>query len=181
MRTQISLQPPAAALTAMRQARLATPFGEIALYATAAGLSRVLLPGEASPALERMPPARASDGAPNDGDALLHEACAQLSAYFAGNRRAFDLPLDLRGTAFQRQVWSAVSAIPYSKTQSYQQIARVIERPAAVRAVGAANGANPLPIIIPCHRVIGANGSLTGYGGGLEMKQRLLTLERSAT
>jgi len=110
-------------------------------------------------------------------DEAFAEAAAQLRAYFAGGRKAFDLPLAPRGTEFQRSVWSALLEIPYGQTTTYSAIAETISRPAAVRAVGAANGANPIPIIIPCHRVIGANGSLTGFGGGLDVKRTLLALE----
>jgi methylated-DNA-[protein]-cysteine S-methyltransferase len=102
----------------------------------------------------------------------------QLSAYFAGRRRDFDLPLAPRGTAFQLAVWNELQRIPYGGTISYAALARRIEKPNAVRAVGSANGANPIPIIIPCHRVIGANGTLTGYGGGLHIKRALLALEQ---
>jgi methylated-DNA-[protein]-cysteine S-methyltransferase len=104
-------------------------------------------------------------------------AAAQLREYFAGTRRTFDVPLALRGTEFQRAVWSALVAIPYGETITYAELARRIGRPSAIRAVGAANGANPVPVIVPCHRVIGANGTLTGYGGGIERKQWLLALE----
>ena len=100
-----------------------------------------------------------------------------MRAYFVGDRKAFDLPLAPRGTEFQRSVWDALLEIPYGQTTTYSAIAETISRPAAVRAVGAANGANPIPIIIPCHRVIGANGSLTGFGGGLDVKRTLLALE----
>lgn len=110
-------------------------------------------------------------------DEAFHEAAAQLREYFAGNLQAFDLPLAPRGTEFQQSVWSALLEIPYGQTTTYSTIANKIGRPAAVRAVGAANGANPIPIIIPCHRVIGANGSLTGFGGGLDVKRQLLALE----
>jgi methylated-DNA-[protein]-cysteine S-methyltransferase len=110
-------------------------------------------------------------------DEAFAEAASQLRAYFAGDRKGFDLPLAPRGTEFQRSVWSALLEIPYGQTTTYSAIAETISRPAAVRAVGAANGANPIPIIIPCHRVIGANGSLTGFGGGLEVKRQLLALE----
>ncbi|HEX7681652.1 MAG TPA: methylated-DNA--[protein]-cysteine S-methyltransferase, partial [Thermoanaerobaculia bacterium] len=105
------------------------------------------------------------------------EASAQLRAYFAGDLQAFDLPLAPRGTEFQQSVWSALLEIPYGQTTTYSAIAEKISLPAAVRAVGAANGANPIPIIIPCHRVIGTNGSLTGFGGGLDVKRKLLALE----
>jgi methylated-DNA-[protein]-cysteine S-methyltransferase len=101
----------------------------------------------------------------------------QLEAYFAGRLEVFDLPLALDGTPFQVKVWRAVAEIPYGQTRAYGDVARRIRRPNAVRAVGAANGQNPLPIIIPCHRVIGSNGSLTGYGGGLPIKRALLALE----
>jgi len=103
----------------------------------------------------------------------------QLDEYFAGKRKTFDLKLAPTGTAFQREVLDALQRIPYGETRSYQEIASGVGRPKAVRAVGAANGRNPLPIIIPCHRVIGANGSLTGFGGGLATKKYLLDLERS--
>ena len=102
----------------------------------------------------------------------------QLNEYFAGHRRDFDLPLAPRGTEFQLAVWNELQRIAYGGTISYSELARRIARPNAVRAVGAANGANPIPIVIPCHRVIGANGTLTGYGGGLHIKRALLTLEQ---
>ncbi len=105
------------------------------------------------------------------------EAARQLRAYFAGELREFDLPLDLHGTDFQLRVWRELQRIPYGETRSYSQIAAAIGAPQAVRAVGAANGANPIPIVVPCHRVIGAGGKLVGYGGGLPLKQRLLALE----
>ncbi|HSA57521.1 MAG TPA: methylated-DNA--[protein]-cysteine S-methyltransferase [Gemmatimonadaceae bacterium] len=115
----------------------------------------------------------------HDGpDPVLDLARRELDAFFAGTLREFTVPVDPRGTDFQRRVWSALRAIPYGKTTSYGAIAVQVGAPDAVRAVGAANGANPIPIIIPCHRVIGANGSLTGFGGGLERKRFLLELER---
>ncbi|MGH9423590.1 MAG: methylated-DNA--[protein]-cysteine S-methyltransferase [Thermoanaerobaculia bacterium] len=107
----------------------------------------------------------------------LRVVANQLREYFAGERQAFDLPLAPCGTEFQQAVWKALLEIPYGETTTYSTIAGKIGRPAAVRAVGAANGANPIPIIIPCHRVIGANGSLTGFGGGLDVKRRLLSME----
>lgn len=115
---------------------------------------------------------------------LLPSVAAQLAEYFAGKPYAFDLdafelPCAFTGTDFQREVWQALMRIPYGKTCSYGDIARHIGRPNAVRAVGAANGANPIPIIVPCHRVIAANGSLHGFGGGLALKQQLLQLEQS--
>ena len=113
----------------------------------------------------------------NDGNPLLVEAALQLRAYFAGALREFLLPLDIEGTEFQKRVWGQVAAIPYGETRSYLQISTALGSPGAVRAVGAANGANPVPIVVPCHRVIGAHGKLVGYGGGLAMKKRLLELE----
>lgn len=109
--------------------------------------------------------------------ALLKRAQRQLLEYFAGKRDRFDVPLRLEGTDFQRQVWAALAQIPFGSTCSYAELARRIGRPQAVRAVGSANGANPVSIIIPCHRVIGANGALTGYGGGLPRKHWLLAHE----
>lgn len=122
-------------------------------------------------------------GAPIGSDwiadsALFTDAVAQLCAYFAGELRAFDLPLGPRGTEFQRQVWQALTTIPYGQTATYGAIATRVGRPSAFRAVGMANGRNPIPVIVPCHRVIGANGTLTGYGGGLRRKEYLLDLER---
>src|SRR5262249_10548211 len=108
---------------------------------------------------------------------VLDETCRQLDAYFSGKLRDFDLPLAPEGTDFQLRVWKALEGIPFGQTYSYSKIAEVIGSPKAVRAVGAANGRNPLPIVIPCHRVIGANGSLTGFGGGMERKEMLLRLE----
>jgi len=105
-------------------------------------------------------------------------AIAQLEEYFAGRRQTFDLPLAPEGTSFQHTVWHALTRIPYGETTSYGELARRIGKPQASRAVGLANGANPLPIVVPCHRVIGADGSLTGFGGGLDIKRKLLTLER---
>ena len=105
------------------------------------------------------------------------ETARQLKEYFAGQRKSFELPLVLKGTDFQKKVWMALQKIPYGETMSYKQLAQMIDRPMAVRAVGAANGANPIPIIIPCHRVIGNDGSLTGFGGGLPLKKKLLEME----
>ncbi len=108
---------------------------------------------------------------------ILIKAQQQLNEYFAGVRSNFDLPLAARGTPFQQQVWQALTTIPYGQTWSYQQLANAIGNPKAVRAVGLANGKNPLSVIVPCHRVIGKNGRLTGYAGGVERKAQLLALE----
>ena len=112
-------------------------------------------------------------------DPVLAAAATQLAEYFAGERRNFDLPLAPAGTAFQQAVWRALATIPFGEVRSYRDIAGLIGKPAAVRAVGAANSRNPLPIVVPCHRVIGSDGSLTGFAGGLETKRALLALEGS--
>lgn len=144
-----------------------SPVGMLRLYAAADELVAVYLPGDGAP-----------DGIPQRADVLVRTA-DQLAEYFAGERRAFDLPLAPRGTGFQTMVWRALMRIPFGETCSYGDIARTIGRPAASRAVGAANGSNPIPIIVPCHRVIGSSGALTGYGGGLPTKRWLLDHERS--
>ncbi|WP_237065985.1 methylated-DNA--[protein]-cysteine S-methyltransferase [Microbulbifer guangxiensis] len=113
----------------------------------------------------------------NSASALTDRAARELAEYLAGDRRQFDLPLNPRGTEFQRRVWALLQAIPYGETRSYREQAEALGNVKAIRAVARANGANPIAIVIPCHRVIGADGSLTGYAGGLDMKARLLTLE----
>jgi methylated-DNA-[protein]-cysteine S-methyltransferase len=119
-----------------------------------------------------------SEGPPADPDAVvLAAAAAQLTAYFAGELREFDLPLQPRGTEFQLGVWRALGRIPYGETRSYSELAAAVGRPAAARAVGRANGQNPIAVVVPCHRVIGADASLTGYAGGLDTKSSLLALE----
>lgn len=118
-------------------------------------------------------------GHPDDGDSVvLKETARQLTEYFAGERSTFELPLAAEGTPFQRRVWEELCAIPYGETISYGELARRIGQPTASRAVGLANGRNPISIVVPCHRVIGSSGKLVGYGGGLERKQTLLALER---
>ena len=117
------------------------------------------------------------DGGGGDRTPLLDEAARQLAEYFEGRRRDFDLPLAPVGTPFQLEVWAALREIPYGQTRSYKDIACAVGRPLACRAVGMANNRNPLPIVIPCHRVVGASGALTGYAGGLEVKSKLLALE----
>lgn len=125
----------------------------------------------------RHAPDVAAFGEVDSGDEVLRAAVAQLEQYFKGTRTQFDLPTSARGTQFQEEVWSALRAIPYGQTRTYGQLAEQIGRPTAVRAVGLANGRNPLSIVVPCHRVVGADGSLTGYGGGTRNKQVLLELE----
>src|SRR5712691_634496 len=116
-----------------------------------------------------------------EDDEVLAETARQLGAYFAGELTTFDLPLDLDGTGFQQTVWAGLREIPYGETISYSELARRIGQPTASRAVGLANGRNPVSIVVPCHRVVGSNGSLTGYGGGLPRKHFLLALEQRVT
>jgi len=149
------------------------------------GELRVIADDGAIVAIEFSPFRGLADGRPiggrADDDTLLREAVRQLRAYFARELRDFDLPLAPRGSVFQQQVWAQLRAIGYGETASYGEIARRLGKTnAASRAVGLANGSNPIPIVIPCHRVIGANGSLTGYAGGVERKQTLLELEQDA-
>lgn len=151
---------------------MASPVGELTLVASEQGLRAVLWAEERVGRV--MLPERRDDPA----HAVLTQAMRQLSQYFAGERRVFDLPLDPVGTAFQKAVWTGLNAIPYGETRSYAALATAIGRPGASRAVGAANGRNPLSIVTPCHRVIGANGTLTGFAGGLAVKQWLLAHER---
>jgi methylated-DNA-[protein]-cysteine S-methyltransferase len=125
-------------------------------------------------------PEGARDGHPSQGNPVLQETERQLRSYFAGDLRQFQLPLDLAGTPFQQRVWRELLKIPYGETRSYGQLASTLGTPAAGRAVGAANGVNPVPIVVPCHRVIGAGGKLVGYGGGLPLKRRLLALEQGS-
>jgi methylated-DNA-[protein]-cysteine S-methyltransferase len=116
-------------------------------------------------------------GSRADDDPLISEAARQLALYFDGRLRNFDLPLDMRGTAFQKRVWDALRQIPYGETRSYAELAAMVESPQGFRAVGAANGRNPIPIIVPCHRVIESNGGLGGFSCGIAYKRRLLDLE----
>jgi methylated-DNA-[protein]-cysteine S-methyltransferase len=115
----------------------------------------------------------------DDDHPVLQETIRQLTEYFLGERREFSVPLDLHGTPFQLRVWNALLAIPYGETRSYADLARAVGSPKGVRAVGRANGVNPVAIIVPCHRVIASDGTLCGYGGGLEIKRKLLELERT--
>lgn len=152
-----------------------TPIGTLVIAADADGLRHIEFPQNRHPAnRDGWLPAEAADSA---AAAVLAATRAQLLEYFAGRRRTFDLPLRPRGTAFQTAVWRALAAIPYGATWRYRDLALHVGHPTASRAVGAANGRNPLPIVLPCHRVIGADGSLTGFGGGLPTKAALLRLE----
>jgi methylated-DNA-[protein]-cysteine S-methyltransferase len=148
-----------------------SPVGNLKLIATDRGLAAILWEND-NPNRIRLTPL-----VENDAHPILLAAERELQEYFAGKRTSFSVPLDPVGTIFQTKVWSALSEIPFGETRSYGDIARRIGSPAAVRAVGAANGKNPLSIIVPCHRVIGASGKLTGFAGGLDIKERLLALE----
>jgi len=145
-----------------------SPLGALRLYAAADQLVGLYLPVQAAPAGLDQP------------SEVLERTAAQLAEYFAGHRRRFDLPLAPRGTEFQISVWQALRAIPHGETRSYGELARSLGRPAASRAVGAANGKNPISIIVPCHRVVGANGHLTGYAGGVPAKRWLLDHEATS-
>lgn len=156
---------------------IGTPLGVFGAVMGPAGLGRLAYPTEPLSACETWA-RRWEPGATVVRDpAALEDLAEELTAYLEGALRGFTVPLDLRGTPFQLRVWSALQEIPYGEARSYSDIAAAIGSPGAVRAVGLANGSNPVPIVVPCHRVIGRGGALTGYGGGLEIKERLLRLE----
>ncbi len=163
------LDTPLASPASCDHALLDSPIGKLLLTGTRQGISGLWIWGE------KHCPAPFPAGEENP--TAFTEAARQLAEYFAGTRTDFNLPLVLAGTPFQQAAWAALRQIPYGQTRSYQQQAAAIQRPAAIRAIGTANGKNPISIIVPCHRVIGANGSLTGYGGGLAAKQWLLAHE----
>jgi methylated-DNA-[protein]-cysteine S-methyltransferase len=150
---------------------LASPVGQLKLVANGSRLVAILWEND-KPGRVRLGPMNEAPDNP-----ILVRAAEQLREYFTGTRQSFDLELDFSGTEFQKKVWAALLTIPFGETRSYSQIAEQIGNPSAVRAVGAANGKNPISIIAPCHRVIGASGKLTGFAGGLEAKELLLTLE----
>lgn len=156
-----------------------SPIGELVLASSEKGLAAVLLPGKGKhrQRLKKLYPRMEFEEAAGPN----RHAAEQLKAYFAGNRTTFDLKLDLRGTPFQIQAWGAVRKVPYGETRSYGDIARIIGKPNAHRAVGRANKMNPIPIVIPCHRIIGSDGSMTGYGGGIPLKDQLIRMERRIT
>ncbi|MFD9855168.1 methylated-DNA--[protein]-cysteine S-methyltransferase [[Kitasatospora] papulosa] len=149
-----------------------SPYGALTLVATDGVLSGLYMTAQ------RHRPPEETFGVPDARP--FTETVRQLDAYFAGELTEFDLPLSLAGTPFQRSVWAELVRIPYGETRSYGELAENLGKPGASRAVGLANGRNPVGIIVPCHRVVGASGSLTGYGGGLDRKQRLLAFERGA-
>ena len=152
-----------------------SPIGPLGLVATDQGLRAVSWRGEGTSV--KLPP----DMLDGSDHPVLARAAEQIAEYFDGDRTSFDLPLDLRGTDFQVAAWRALGDIPYGTTRSYSEQAALIGRPKAVRAIGQANGRNPVPIVLPCHRVIGANGSLVGFGGGLDTKTLLLQHEGALT
>ena len=154
-----------------------SPIGPITLASDGGKLTGLYMEVSWHPPKEELLGQRA-DAADDD---VLVKAAGQLESYFAGQLTDFDLPLELQGTGFQRTVWDHLRDIPYGETISYGELARRIGQPTASRAVGLANGRNPISIVVPCHRVVGANGSLTGYGGGIERKQFLLGLEQRVT
>jgi methylated-DNA-[protein]-cysteine S-methyltransferase len=152
------------------QALLDTPLGPVRVARTATGIAGLWFEGQKHHPGELVAPMR-------PGDPMLRRAAEALRRYFAGDAASFALPLDLHGTPFQRSVWQALLRIPAGGTCSYGEIAQIIGAPQAVRAVGAAVGRNPISVVVPCHRVLGRDGSLTGYAGGMQRKQALLTLE----
>ena len=156
-------------------ARIGSPVGELLAVGESSEREEIALHG-----IYFAGAAHAANAIPDDARedaAVFGEVADQLDEYFAGKRRHFDLALAPRGTDFQRAVWAALAKIPYGETTTYSAIARAIGKPLAVRAVGAASGRNPLSIVVPCHRVVGADGSLTGYAGGTANKRRLLDVE----
>jgi methylated-DNA-[protein]-cysteine S-methyltransferase len=158
-------------MTAAASRIVDSPVGRLWLAATDAGLTHLLFASEM-----KNPPSPEAGG--EESARILLEAERQLTEYFEKKRKAFEIPLALEGTEFQLEVWNALKAIPYGRTVSYGELAERLGKPDAIRAVGAANGANPIAIMVPCHRVIGADGKLTGYGGGLYIKRRLLEMEQ---
>lgn len=156
----------------IRYTEIETPLGPLLLAADNSGILEIRFVNG------RTPKGPEPEWVRDDNDRTLRELTDQLDAYFGGKLEKFELNLSPQGTEFQRTVWSKLCDIPYGETTSYGEIARRIGNPQASRAVGLANGSNPIPIVIPCHRVIGSNGKLTGYGGGLPIKEKLLALER---
>jgi methylated-DNA-[protein]-cysteine S-methyltransferase len=160
--------------TTYRYKLVQSPVGELKLIASERGLAAILWEND-DPKRVRLAPQEL-----DEKNAILKDAEKQLKQYFSGKRKVFDLPLDFKGTDFQKEVWKALLNIPHGETRTYGQIAKQLKRPKACRAVGAANGKNPISIIAPCHRVIGASGELTGFAGGLKAKAFLLNLETEA-
>jgi O-6-methylguanine DNA methyltransferase len=160
-------------------AQVDSPIGSLRLASTAAGLAYLELPNASGRGMRGWLRRCLPDAGCVEGFAPNQRAAQQVIEYLEGKRTEFELELDPRGTDFQRRVWNALSEIPYGETRSYAQIALRVGAPRAVRAVGTANGANPLSLVVPCHRVIASGGGLGGYGGGLELKRRLLAMEQA--
>ena len=157
--------------------RLDSPVGTVWVASTEIGVCKISVGAERARAFLSWISEHIGPGDPWEDPDLMSSATSQLTEYFSGARQTFNLPLDVRGTSFQQAVWSQVSRIPYGATASYGDVAQLVGKPTASRAVGSAVGANPLPIVIPCHRVIGSGGSLVGFGAGLDVKETLLRLE----
>ena len=153
----------------MKQWKMKSPAGDLYIVASPEGLSGIFWAARPEPLTKSL----------RDAGAVIQQTVRELEEYFAGQRREFSLPLDPRGTEFQQKVWRELQRIPYGETISYAEIARRLRKPGASRAVGTANGRNPLSIVIPCHRVITSGGTLGGYAGGLRAKEILLSLERN--
>jgi O-6-methylguanine DNA methyltransferase len=167
-------------MVTVHTAQVETPIGKLRLASTESGLAYVELPKASGCGLRGWLHYHLPDARCVDSRGRLGSAIEQILEYLAGERTEFELALDLRGTAFQHQVWQALQAIPFGERRSYREIAEAVGRPKAVRAVGTANGSNPVSLIVPCHRVINSDGKLGGYGGGLELKARLLAMESRA-
>lgn len=159
----------------LRSTTLDTPVGPLTIVASERGIREIRWPDDVRPPVD---PYTSDDSDPHSGHAVLHDAVCQLQEYFAGERTDFDVALDAVGTDFQREAWRALGKIGYGAVATYGEQAERMGDRGKARAVGAANGRNPIPIIVPCHRVVGADGSLTGFAGGLEVKEFLLAHER---
>jgi O-6-methylguanine DNA methyltransferase len=157
-----------------------SPVGTMRLASSERGLAYLALPRQSGRGFDGWLRRHAPDAVCREAFAPNRSAITQIREFLEGKRHAFELPLDLRATPFQLAVYQALQAIPFGETRSYADVARGIGQPAAVRAVGAANGANPIPLVVPCHRVVQTGGKLGGYGGGLPLKKRLLAMERAA-
>ena len=158
-----------------------TPLGSLRLAVTEIGVARIGLPRASGSGFAGWLRTTFAEAERVPWLPLIDKLALELAEYFAGRRREFSVPLDLRGTDFQRAVWREIGAIPYGETRTYREVACAADRPRAVRAAGTATGNNPVPILVPCHRVIAAQGRLGGFSGGLDAKRRLLALERAAT
>jgi O-6-methylguanine DNA methyltransferase len=163
----------------LHTAEFDSPIGPLRVASSERGLAYIQLPHQSGRGFDGWRTRHALDARVEPGFEPNRPYVAQILEFLDGKRREFELPLDLRGTDFQLAVYEQVERIPFGESRSYAQVAAAIGRPRATRAVGAANGANPIPLIVPCHRVIGSRGQLQGYGGGLDLKARLLAMERA--